>query len=82
MFGIIDSYLATIAIFLYKVLNNYFDLDLYSQLPILQLLLLGGISSNCLRIVQGCCVDQITFLTESLTIGTVYQISYVVNSTL
>ena len=68
-------------IFLYKVLNNYFTSD-FSNLykifliytPTLQLLLLGGISSNCLRIVQDCYVDQIIFLAESLTIGTVYQV--------
>ena len=44
-------------IFLYKVLNNYLILIFLIYIPNLQLLLLGGISSNCSRIVQGCCVD-------------------------
>ena len=64
-------------IFLYKVLNNYFNSDfsdLYTYSTIITFT--RGISSNCLRVMQGYYVDQITFLTESLTIaiGTVYQI--------
>ena len=62
-------------IFLYKVLNNYFNSDFSDLYANSTIILLGGISSNCLRIVQGCYyVDQITFLAESLTIGIVYQI--------
>ena len=58
-------------IFPYKVI---LILIFLIYIPILQLLLRGVISLNCLRMVKGCYLDQITFLTESLTIGTVYQI--------
>ena len=61
-------------IFLYKVLIIILLQIFLIYTPTSQLLLLGGISSNCLRIIQGCYVGQIIFLAESLTIITVYQV--------
>ena len=60
-------------IFLYKVLNNYFDTDLYNYCTP-QLLLLGGTSLNCVKSIQDYYVDQITLLIGASMIGIVYLI--------